>query len=137
VVSSDACRAIVADDEAAMDANDDAFELVHTVVAMRLRRRLMTVVDATNLQGDWRRPLLDIAGAYACPAVAIVFDVDEPTLLERNRARADHSLPPSVVHSHVSRMHRSLNTIGGEGFEQVVVLRSAGEVDAATVERSA
>ena len=135
VVSSDACRALVADDEAAMDANEDAFELVHTVVAMRLRRRLLTAVDATNLQADGRRPLLDIARAYACPAVAIVLDVAEAALVERNLGRGRRERPPGLVRTHVSRLRRSLGTIGGEGFEQVVVLRSVDEIDAATVER--
>ena len=135
VVSSDVCRGLVADDETAMDANDDAFALLHTIVAMRLKRRLLTVVDATNLQPEARRPLLALARRNACPAAAIVFDVDERTLTERNLARAHRNLPPSVVRTHVARMRRSLWAIDGEGFEQVVVLRSADEIDAARVER--
>ena len=135
VVSSDVCRAAVADDETAMDANDDAFTLLHTIVAMRLKRGLLTVVDATNLQPEARRALLALARRNACPATAIVFDIDERTLTERNLARADRTLPPSVVRTHVARMRRSLTVIDGEGFEQAVVLGSAAEVDAATVER--
>ena len=137
VVSSDVCRAIVADDETAMEANDDAFTLLHTIVAMRLKRGLLTVVDATNLQLEARRPLLALARRNACPATAIVFDVDERTLTDRNLARGDRNLPPSVIRTHVARMRRSLRAIDGEGFEQAIVLHSADEIDAATVERRA
>ena len=40
IVSSDACRALVADDPRARDADADAFALVHRVVGARLRRGL-------------------------------------------------------------------------------------------------
>ena len=47
VVSSDALRDLIG---AGQDAEDhrDTFDLVHRIVAMRLRRGLRTVVDATN-----------------------------------------------------------------------------------------
>ena len=135
VVSSDACRAMVADDDAALDANDDAFEHLHTIVAMRLSRGLLTVVDATNLQTEARRPLLALAREHGCPATAVVFDVDERTLAERGLARPDRHLPPHVLRTHLARLRRTRGTIDREGFAQVVVLGSAGELDAATVER--
>ena len=45
VVSSDTCRALVADDAGALDASADAFALVHTIADRRLRRGRLTVVD--------------------------------------------------------------------------------------------
>ena len=39
-------------------ATDDAFELLYTIARKRLARRLLTVIDATNVQTDSRRHIL-------------------------------------------------------------------------------
>ena len=135
VVSSDACRALVDDDELSLDANQDAFDLVHIIAAMRLRRRRLTVIDATNLQPAARSPLLEIAAHHRCPALAVAFDIDEPTLLARNQARSDRRLPEHVVKRHASQMRAALRALAGERFAHLVVLRSGDEVDNATVAR--
>ena len=61
VVSSDACRGFVSDDENSMDATEDAFTLLQAMVEIRLKRRKLTVVDATNVQMPDRKRLIDIA----------------------------------------------------------------------------
>ena len=53
VVSSDFCRGLVADDQNDQAATPDAFDVLQYIVGTRLRRGLLTVVDATNVQ---RRP---------------------------------------------------------------------------------
>jgi protein phosphatase len=136
VVSSDACRAMVADDENAVDANEEAFGLLQAIVAARLRRRRLTVVDATNLWSQARRPLVDLAGAYRATPVAIVLAVDESVLQQRAVARTERDLPPHLVRSHHALLPRALREIGREGFRDVVVLRSPAEIDAVTVKRN-
>ena len=135
VVSSDACRGMVADDEALMDASEDAFALVHTIAAMRLRRGRLTVIDATNVLSESRRTLLRIARDHDCPAVAIVLDMPQRLCEDRNAARPDRNFGPHVVRNHVRNLRQSLRTLEGEGFRHVSVLRSPEEVDAVTIER--
>ena len=65
VLSSDAMRAMVADDPMDQAATDAAFELLHTAVAMRLSLRRLAVVDATNVEGWAREKLLSIGAACA------------------------------------------------------------------------
>ena len=48
-MSSDACRAMVADDEAGQSASGAAFDALHLIVEKRLSRAWLTVVDATML----------------------------------------------------------------------------------------
>src|SRR5215475_3279481 len=64
VVSSDYFRGVVCDDEGNQAASRDAFELLHEAVARRLKWRRLTVVDATNVQADARKPLLELARRY-------------------------------------------------------------------------
>ena len=132
IVSSDACRGLVADDPRARDADADAFRLVHVLVATRLRRGRTTVVDATNVQRRSRRTLLAIAGRYARPAVAVVLDLPAALCEERDRARGDAAVGAHVVRAQRRLLDRGLGTLHAEGFDQVVVLRTPAEVEALT-----
>src|SRR5450759_3482391 len=100
VVSSDACRAMVADDEADQAATTAAFAVLHCIVEQRLRAGRLTVVDATNVQAKARRPLLDLViGAF-------------------------------VVDRQCAQAPISAEALGREGFDPVIILHSAEEADA-------
>ena len=64
VLSSDYCRYLVSDDENNQAATSDAFELLRFIAAKRLGAARLTVVDATNVQPQARKPLLDLARRY-------------------------------------------------------------------------
>jgi len=135
VLSSDGFRALVSDDENDQSATDDAFSALHFVAARRLARAKLTVVDATNVQPEARKPLVALAREYHVLPVAIVLDLPERLCQERNGCRPDRTFGPHVVRNQRSQLHRSLRGLGREGFRHVHVLRSQDEVDAAVVER--
>src|ERR1700716_2206056 len=87
VVSSDACRALVADDEDDQTAPPAAFELLHHIVSLRLSRRRLTVVDAVNARPADRRPLLELAQEHDSAAVALVLDLPEEACVARDAGR--------------------------------------------------
>jgi protein phosphatase len=132
VVSSDYCRAVVSDDENDQSASGDAFELLHHIVGTRLRRGLLTVVDATNVQPKSRQALLRIAKDHDVLAVAIVLDVPESVAVERNATRDDRALPGHVVPKQRRELHRGLRGLGRE-FKRVYVMKTVEEIDAAVV----
>jgi protein phosphatase len=136
IVSSDACRGVVSDDENNQAASADAFELLHFIVRKRLKRGLLTVVDATNVQPESRKPLVQLAREFHCLPVAIVLDVPERLCQDRNAARPDRNFGRHVIAQHRSQLRRSLPDLKREGFRHVFVLRSPEEVDAvAGIER--
>src|SRR5438477_562349 len=59
VLSSDACRGMVADDENDQSATTEAFDILHYIAAKRLAAGRLTVVDATNVQSAARKPLVE------------------------------------------------------------------------------
>lgn len=133
VLSSDALRALIADDPAAQGATDDAFDLLHRIADMRLRRGRLTVVDATNVQ-DWARAeLLAIAKRHRRPAVAIILDVPLDVALERNAQRASPRPPPSALRRQHAWLHDVIGAIGEEGFAAVHHLQSTAEIDAVVI----
>ena len=123
VVSSDAMRALVAGDPTDQAATDDAFELLHRVVEKRLRRGLLTVVDATNVESWARQPLLDIAWRARRPAIAIVLDPGLDVALERNALRTDGRRPAPAVRRQQRWLDQGLPDIANEGFSDVEHLR--------------
>ena len=95
VLSSDALRALISDSPSTQGATDDAFDLLHQILAMRLRRGRLTVVDATNVEAWAREQLLAVARGHRRPCVAIVLDVPVEVAVERNAARPAPR-PPAI-----------------------------------------
>jgi protein phosphatase len=135
VLSSDALRALVADDASDQTATEAAFELLHTALAMRLARRRLTVVDATSVEGWARQQLMAVARGLQRPAAAIVFNLPLATCLERNAARTDRRLPPAAIRRQHARMRASLDGLAAEGFNPLVIFSTEAEIEAAEVEQ--
>ena len=135
VVSSDACRAMVADDATDQAATPDAFALVNFIAATRLRAGRLTVIDATSVQPEARKSLVALAREHDCLPVAIVLNMPEALCLARNKDRPDRPFGPQVVHRQAEQLRRSLRGLKREGFRHVFVLNSPEEVEAVTIER--
>ena len=135
ILSSDACRGMVSDDETDQSATADAFAVLHTIAGKRLRRGRLTVIDATNTTLEARKSLVTLAREHYVQCVAIVFDLPEPVLVARNREREDRKLGSRVLRNQRGSLRRSIPGLQKEGFRHIWVLRSPEEVDAVTVER--
>jgi protein phosphatase len=135
VLSSDACRGMVSDDENNQAVTSEAFALLHYITAQRLALGRLTVIDATNVQPEARKPLVELARKYHCLPVAIVLNLPERLCQDRNVSRSERDFGPHVVRQQHSQLRRSLRGLAKEGFRHVFVLESAQEVDAASVER--
>ncbi|MFI0962536.1 polynucleotide kinase-phosphatase [Streptomyces sp. NPDC021080] len=134
VISSDFCRGLVADDENDQSASGDAFDVLHYIAGKRLAAGRRTVVDATSVQQDSRRQLIELARKYDVLPIAIVLDVPEDVCAERNAARADRAgMPRRVIQRHTRELRRSLRSLEREGFRKVHVLRGVADVENATV----
>ncbi|MFF9263887.1 polynucleotide kinase-phosphatase [Streptomyces longwoodensis] len=134
VISSDFCRGLVSDDENDQSATRDAFDVLHYIAGKRLAAGRRTVVDATSVQKEARRQLIDLARQYDVLPIAIVLDVPEEVCAERNASRPDRAdLPRRVVRRHTRELRSSLRHLEREGFRKVHVLRGVEEVEHATV----
>jgi len=134
VLSSDYARGLVSDDENNQAATTDAFAVLHFIAARRLTRGKLTVVDATNVQVEARKPLVALARDYHVLPVAIVFDIPERLCQDRNQGRPDRTFGPHVIRQQRSQMERSLRGLQKEGFRHVFVLKPE-DVDTVEIER--
>ncbi|HOX05707.1 MAG TPA: polynucleotide kinase-phosphatase [Planctomycetota bacterium] len=135
VLSSDFCRGLVSDNENDQTATNDAFAVLHFVAGKRLASGRLVVIDATNVQSESRKPLVQLARDYHAIPVAVVLNIPEKVCYERNAGRTDRSFGPHVIRQQARQMHRSLKTLRREGFRHVFVLDSIEDMDAAVIER--
>ncbi|GAA3521127.1 polynucleotide kinase-phosphatase [Actinocatenispora rupis] len=133
VLSSDAFRAMVADDENDQSASAAAFDALHHVAGLRLRAGRLTVVDATNTQRYARAELVRVAREHDVLPVAIVLDLPEQVCAERTEARSDRHVSRRVLRRQRDELRRGLRGLRREGFRKVYVLSTPEEVDAAVV----
>jgi len=135
ILSSDYFRALVSDDENDQSVNAPAFELLHQTCAQRLALGKLTVIDATNVQPDSRKSLLDLARRYHVLPVAVVLDIPAAQCEEWDRLRTNRHVGARVIRNHHQQLGRSLRRLGDEGFRAVHVLTTVAEMNDAVVER--
>lgn len=131
VVSSDECRALISDDPADQTVSRAAFEILHHIVELRLDLGRLTVVDATSLTAESRSPLIRMARQRGFNTVAIVFDVELSTCLERNRARR-RVVPDSAVSQQHWLLAEAARGVHRQRFDYLFVLNEEDQ-DRATV----
>lgn len=130
VVSSDYCRALVSDDDNNQAVTGDAFELLHYIVAKRMKNRRLIVVDATNVQPESRKKLIDLADSHFYQTFGVVFNFDVDISFDRNQNRPERQFGRHVVAGHVRDLRRSLKQIKREGFRSVTFFNEPSQVDA-------
>jgi protein phosphatase len=130
ILSSDECRALVSDDENSQSATNDAFDLLYYIAGKRLKSGLLTVVDATNVQKESRKGLIELGRTYHCLPVAIVLDLPEKLCEERNQSRPERNFGGHVIRQQNQQLKKSIRGLKDEGFRQVYILKSLEEVDA-------
>jgi protein phosphatase len=135
VLSSDFFRGLISDDENDQTVTNEAFEALHFVASKRLAAGKLTVIDATNVQPEARKALLNLAREYYCLAVAIVFHLPERICHERNHQRPDRQFGPHVVRRQTMQLRKSLSSLKKEGFHDVYVLHSPEQVDTVEIVR--
>ena len=135
VISSDALRAMLADDPADQDASAEAFRILSMLANGRLKRRLLTVIDATNLRAVNRKQFRALGARYGIPTVAIAFDLPPELYLEHNERRLDRVVNAEVVADQTDRMREAMTDLVAEDYATLYVFHDAGAVRDVTVER--
>ena len=136
VLSSDFFRAMISDDENNQNVSREAFDLLFYAAKKRLALMKLTVIDATNLQQSARKQITDLAREQNVHSVAIVLNLPEKVLIERNNARENRGFPERVIRNHCNDLRRSIRNLKREGFRYVYVLNSVEDIENAEIVRT-
>ncbi|MFD5814734.1 AAA family ATPase [Streptomyces sp. NPDC127038] len=121
VLSLDALREVVSDDAGDQDATDDAVAALHLLLEARMRRRLFTVVDATNATRAARQPLVAAATRHGMLPIAVMVATPGSICIERQSLRpANCRVPDATVLMQRKDMVDAHQTLKAEGFPEVV-----------------
>ncbi len=134
IISSDYCRGLVSDDENNMDVTNPAFEILHFIAEKRLSYGKLTVIDATNVQSNSRKSIVDLAKNQDCMPVAIVLDLPEKLCQNRNKTRIDRQVPEHAIRNQCRQLRQSIKNLKNEGFRYIYVLKNEEEVEKAEIE---
>jgi predicted kinase len=118
-ISSDAVRALLADDPTDQSIHARVFRVMRYLLRQRLEiGRPVTYVDATHLTLRERAPYVRLGQSYGCPVEAVYFDVPLEVCRERNRGRL-RVVPEEAL----ERMARKMKppTLK-EGFSRITVI---------------
>ncbi len=120
VLSSDAVRRLLADDETDQTIHSQVFQTIRYLLEQRLAiGRPVTYIDATNLTPEERRPYIEIAQARGCDIEAVFFDMPLDVCLERN-ARRHRVVPADALAKMAAKL---VPPSVEEGFGKVTVVR--------------
>ena len=136
VISSDFCRGLVCDDQNNQAATKDAFDVLNYIAAKRLAAGRFTVVDATNVQPEARKPLIELARRFHVLPVAVVLNAPEKICRERNAGRSDRDLGGHVIAGQIKNLRRSLRGLRREGFRHVFILDEADNAESVAIHRT-
>lgn len=126
VVSSDRCRALVADDEGNQRVSHHAFAVFFEILRRRAAVRRRSVADSTGLDPTVRARLRQIGAEFETPIHVVVFLAPLTVLRSRNAAR-DRQVPEDVLWKQVLRLDRILQSgaLEMEGYTSVSYLATA------------
>ncbi len=137
VLSSDFFRGLVRDDENSLEGSADAFAAVHFVAERRLAAGLLTVIDATSVRPEDRRPLIQMAKKHHVVPVAIVLDMPVSVCIDHNRDRAGREGSARWIVAQHAEMRRGIRGRGldKEGFRHVLFINDEDEARDVVIER--
>lgn len=118
-VSSDAVRALIADDAEIQTINRRVFSVVRFLIRQRLELgRPVTYVDSTSLTPKERKPYLALGELYGCDVEAVYFDVPIEVSIERNEKRT-RRVPRHIIREMARKL--VVPTLA-EGFSRIEVV---------------
>jgi F420-dependent oxidoreductase-like protein len=138
IVSSDSLRAAVGRGENDLDASTDAFALLTTIIGLRMKRRLSTVIDTLGFDPALRAEWIALAKANGLPCHAVIMATPDALCKERNRGRTKQ-VPATVLTDQLKRMHQVVSDVATEPFDSVHTIdpNVNGPLETKTKEQSA
>lgn len=103
ILSSDAMRGILTDDESHLECSRDAFAMLEELARLRLKYGRIAVIDATNLRRESRQPWLKIAREHRVPALLVYFDIPTELCIARQALRT-RKVPADAIRRQQTRM---------------------------------
>jgi protein phosphatase len=135
IVSIDHYREVVSGSRRDQSATPDAVAVASEIVERRLKRRLLTVIDATNVRSEDRKVWTSIAARTHSLVTAIVLDPGQGYCQTVAEARDGLNYNPKAVAQQHNLLSRDRRAMKYEGIRNIINLKSAEEIASAELVR--
>jgi len=137
ILSSDAFRGMVGDDENDQTVTKDAFELLYATAEKRLRRGKLVVFDATNVQPFAIEHIMRMARDHFVRAVVFAFGIPLTECLINNSFR-ERKVDEAIIRRHVGQYHHVMRNLRQrhKGIRNAWSFNSNAEAASASVTRN-
>lgn len=105
----------------------EAFHMMDNVIEARCRLNKLTFIDATHLFSDDRKKYIALARKHHVPIVAVVLDIPQETLLERDEQR-EQPRGKKKVKQQYQNLKREKRSIKKEGFKSIYSINAEEEI---------
>jgi protein phosphatase len=112
-ICPDEIRGKIGIDENDQSVSYAAFGIAYSTMENVLAQDKSVMIDATNMYRKTRKRFLKIARAHGAQTMAVVFEVDKKTLMERNKNRGKaggRNVGETIIDDMLSRYQRPENT---------------------------
>lgn len=130
VLSSDALRGVITDDESHQECSPDAFDVLGELAGLRLKYKRLAIVDATNLKVRARKPWLELARKHDVPAVIVWFDTP-PEVAAKRQLKRERRVPVEVISRQARNLADLQRDLLSEPWDGVVRVIAEGDAGAA------
>jgi len=135
IVSLDDYREVVSGNRRDLSATRDASAIAAEIVERRLKRRLLTVVDATNVRSEDRRVWTEIAARTHSLVTAIVLDPGQGHCQRAAEARDGEFYSPKAVAQQHSTLARDRRRLKYDGIRNIINLDDPADIASVTLVR--
>lgn len=135
ILSSDHFRLLTSNSESNQEVNRDAFDILYYILEKRLQNKLLSVVDATNLQDFARKNLLKLAEKYHVESILLAFNLPNAICEKHNQSRPERIVPDWVIKKHNTEMQQALQRVTKEGFSHIHIFHSLDKINSLQLKR--
>ena len=135
VLSSDFCRAWLRTMKTTRPSTGEAFEILHFIARKRLALGRLTVIDATNVQPESRKSLVELAREFHVLPVALVFNFLKRYARSGIAIGRTGTSVRTSIRNQSQQLRRSLRGLEREGFRHVHVFGEPADLEGLEIER--
>ncbi|RBW69663.1 polynucleotide kinase-phosphatase [Bacillus taeanensis] len=110
------------------EISKEAFRIMDKIIEARCRLNKLTFIDATHLQPDDRKRYIALARKNHVPIIALVMDIPQDILLERDERR-NHPRGKRRIKQQFQVFKREKRFIKKEGYKAVYFISEPNEIE--------
>jgi protein phosphatase len=127
IVSADTIREMISGDAGNQNVSREAFDILYTLVDVKMRHGFPVVIDNLNHNARSRRDWFKLADKYGYKKIAIVFDHVDNNVCQAQNAGRKRVVPADIVKKSVETFFDGLKHLAEDDINEIIHASSVNE----------